>query len=186
MSSLVHIRTGMCQCCWWLRDLKDMWLHEWGIMRRRWMSRRIWLLRRGHERMRNDEEPIHVVGRTLTWHKTYLTCWCKMVWVVHPAIVYFFKWHPWNNSLYRNTLDVSKLAHDPLWSVSDGNGLPSELTGKAWNQIKLPKGSVLPIRHPANMGILSWSRHCLYIAVDMDFTIAFVAIHRYACGDTSS
>ena len=151
MSRLIHLRTGMCWCCCWLRDLRDMWLHKWGIMRRRWISQQIWWLCCSHEWMKNDEELVHVVERTLTWHNTHLTCWRKMVWVVHPPIIYFIKWHPWIDKLCRNNLDVSELAHDPLWSVSDSNGPPLELTEKAWNQIKLSDRSMLPIRHPANI-----------------------------------
>ena len=155
MSGLIHIRPGRCRCCCWLWDLRDMWL--WHLrdmfgLRSRCISRRIWCLCRGHEWMQNDEEPIDVVGRTLTWHNTYLTYWRKMVWVVHPPVIYLIEWHPWIGRRTRNTLDISKLVHDPRWSVSDSNEAPAELTEKAWNQIKVPDPSVLPIWNPIEIG----------------------------------
>ena len=126
MSRLLHIRRGICRCYYWCHwDLRDIWLHKCVIMRQRWMSRRICRLCRCHERMRNEEEPVHVIGCTLSWHNTNLTRWCKMVWVVHPPVVNFFKWHASTYSRCRNTLHVSKLVHDPLWSVSHDNEHPS-------------------------------------------------------------
>ena len=146
MSKLVHIRPGRCRWCCWLWDLRDMsGLHS------RCIWQRIWWLGRGHEWMRNDEEPVDVVRCTMTWHNARLTCWHKMVWVVHPPVVYLIKWHPWINRRSRNTLDVSKLPHDPLWSITNNNGPPAELTGIAWNQMKLPDPLVLPIWHPADI-----------------------------------
>ena len=146
MSRLVLIRMGMCRCCCWLRDLRDM-----SGLRRKCISRQIWWLCHGHEWMRNDEEPVHVVRRTLTWHNTHLTCWRKIVWVVHPLVIYLIKWLPWIDRRCRNTLDVSELAHNPLCSESDSNGPPAELTGKAWNQVKLLDRSMLPIRHSTDI-----------------------------------
>ena len=90
MSRLLHIRRGMCWCCCWFHwDLRDMWLHICVILRHKWMSRRICRLCRCHEQMRNEEEPIHVIECTLSWHNTNLPCWCKIVWVVHPPVVNF-------------------------------------------------------------------------------------------------
>ena len=99
---------------------------------------------------------------------THLTCWRKMVWVVHPPVVYLIKWHQWIGRRSKNTLDISKLAHDPLWSVSDSNGPPTKLTWKAWNQIKLPDPSVLPIWHPTN------------IRIPESIQVLLVRLYRYA------
>ena len=77
MSRLLHIRRGMCWCCCWFHwDLRDMWLHI--ILRHRRMSRQICRCR-CHERMRNEEESVYVIECTLSWHKTNLPRWCKMV-----------------------------------------------------------------------------------------------------------
>ena len=152
MSGLVGIKIGMCRCCYWL--LRDMWLwhlRDMSGLCRKCISRRIWCLWRSHEWMWYNEEPIDVVGHTLTWHNTYVTCWCKMVWVVRPPIVYDIKWHPLIDRVCKNTLDVSELTHNPLRSVSDSNRPPMELSWKTWNKMKLLDRSVLPIWHPANI-----------------------------------
>ena len=149
MSELVDIRPG-----WIIRDLRDIWLWDLRYMsglRSRCICRRIWWLCRGHEWMRNTEEPVYVVKRTLTWHNTWITCCRQMVWVVHPRIVYVIIWHPWMDRVCRNALDVAELAHNPLWSVSDNNRPPTELSREARNRMKVLHRSMLWIWHPANI-----------------------------------
>ena len=61
-------------CLWGLRDDSGL--------------QRILCLAWCHERMRDAEEPVHVVTSTLTWHSAHLTCWNDMILVVHPPVVY--------------------------------------------------------------------------------------------------
>ena len=126
MSGLVDIRPG-----WIIQDLRDIWL--WDL---RCICWRIWWLCRDQEWMRNAEETVNVVQRTLTWNNAHLTCWRKMVRVMHPPIVYVIKWHPWMNRVCRKALDVTELAHNPLRSVSDNNRPPADLSREARNQMK--------------------------------------------------
>ena len=110
----------------------------------------------GHEWMRNTEEPVNVVWRTLTWHNTWITCCCQMVWVVRPRIIYVIIWHP---------------------SPMDEQGV-QECTGRSrtgaqpspvciWQQ-QAPSG---PVQRSTKSD---------------EITVFFVTIHRHACGDTSS
>ena len=91
---LLHIRRDMCRwCCWCHWDLRDMWLHICVILRHKWMSGQISRLCRCHERMRNPEEPLHVIGCTLSWHNTKLPRYCRIVRVMHPLVINIFKWN---------------------------------------------------------------------------------------------
>jgi len=148
MSRLLHIK----RCCFWCHwDLRDIWLHICVMLCHRWLSGQINSMCGCHERMRNHEESVHVIGCTLSRHKTNMPRCCKIVRVMHPPVLNIFKWQPGTRSLWRNGLNISKLSHHPLWSLCDHNGTPSKLTGKTWNQIKLPNSSVLTIWHPTNI-----------------------------------
>ena len=152
MPGLVRIRIHMCRCwCWLLRDTWLWHLRDLSGLHCRCISRRIWCLWRSHEWLWFHEESIDVVGRTLTWHNTYVTCWRQMVRVVRPPIVYVIKWHPWIDRVCRNALDVFELVHNPLRSVSDNNRPPAELSWETWNRMKLLDRSVLRIWHPADI-----------------------------------
>ena len=137
MSRLLH----RCRRCSWLRHVRDIRL--WGMT----IRQRIWCVAWCHERMRDVEEPVHVVTGTLTWHNAHLTCWNNMIRVVHPPVVYIIIRHPWINRRSRNGLQVSKLPHDHLWSVINSNRPPTQETRIAWYEfMNLELVQALPVR----------------------------------------
>jgi len=141
MSRLLH----RCRRCSWLRHVRDIRL--WGMT----IRQRIWCVAWCHEMMRDAEEPVHVVTDTLTWHSAHLTCWNDMIRVVHPPVVYIIVRHPWIDRRSRNGLRVSKLPHDPLWSVINSNRPPAQETGITWYDMEVPDRSMFPIRDPTHI-----------------------------------
>jgi len=148
MSRLLHSGPRRCRRCSWLQHVRDICL--WGLRDDSGLQR-IWCVAWCHERMRDAEEPVHVVTGTLTWHSAHLTCWNDMIRVVHPLVVYIIIRHPWIDRRSRNGLCVSKLPHDPLWSVINNNRPPTQETEITWNQMEVPNRSVLPIRDPTDI-----------------------------------
>jgi len=154
MPRLLHSGPRRCRWCSWLRHVRDICL--WGLrddsgLRSMTIWQRIWCLAWCHERMGNAEEPVYVVAGTLTWHNAHLTCWNHMIWIVHPPVVYIIIRHPWIEKWSRNGLGVSKLPHDPLWSVIHNNRPPPQETRIAWNHMEVPDWLMLPIWDPTNI-----------------------------------
>jgi len=154
MSRVVDIRPCRCRRYCWLRDRTNicLWiLKDNSGLRSMTICQRIWWLARCHEWMWNTEEPVHVVTGTLPWQNTDVTCCSHMVRIVHPPIVCIIKQHPWIDRWSRTGLGVSKLPHDPLWSVIHKNEPPAQQTGITWNHMEVLDRSVLPIWDPTDI-----------------------------------
>jgi len=67
------------------------------------------------------------------------------------TVVYIIIRHPWIDRWSTNGLGVSKLPHDPLWSIIHNNGPPTQETRIAWNHMEVPDRSVLPIWDPTDI-----------------------------------
>ena len=167
MSKLLH----RCRWCSWLRHVRDIRLRDLrddSGLQGMTIRQKIWCMAWCHERMWDAEEPVHVVTGTLTWHSAHLTYWNNMIRVVHPPVVYIIIRHLWIDKRSRNGLRVSKLPHDPLWSVINSNRPPAQETGIAWYDMEVPDRSVFPIRdstdiqNPKSVQALP-VRRCTYV-----------------------
>ena len=106
---------------------------------------------RPHEWMWNHVEPVHVVRCTLSRHNTNLAHRCKVVGEMHPSIINVFEAQSWTHTVWRNRLNIPKLPPHLLWLVYDNNGTPSDMSRKAWNEVKLSNYTVVTVRHPTNI-----------------------------------
>ena len=148
MSKMMYINACFIRCryryCYWL--LMHIWFNKCVILLNRWNPWLCWT----HEWVQNHIEPIHVIWWTLARHYTNFSYRCNVVTELHPSIIHFFNRDQRRSRMWRNSLVVSKLSYNPLRSMNDRQGPPSEMVGKQGDDIKFSKWTVVTICNPTH------------------------------------
>ena len=150
MSRTMHINVCFIRCRCRHRLLIHIWFNKCVILLNRWNSRRILWFCWSHKWMWNHVESLHVIWQTQARHYTDLPYRCNVVTELHPSSIHFLNRNRRRNRIWRNSLDLPKLSYNPIWSVNDRQGTPSEMVEKQGDDLKFSKWIVVTTRNPTH------------------------------------